>query len=51
MTSGKKIELGFTSLENETSVDRLPVQGKIPTWVSGTLIRNGPAKYNFTQIY
>lgn len=45
MTSGKKIELGFTSLENETSVDRLPVQGKIPTWLSGTLIRNGPAKY------
>jgi carotenoid cleavage dioxygenase-like enzyme len=45
MTSGRKMGLGFTSLEDEVSIDRLPVQGKIPAWLTGTLIRNGPTKY------
>jgi beta,beta-carotene 9',10'-dioxygenase len=49
MASRKKIGLGFTSLENEVSIDRLPVQGKIPAWLTGTLIRNGPAKYELHE--
>jgi beta,beta-carotene 9',10'-dioxygenase len=45
MTTRKGIGLGFTTFEDEVSIDRLPIQGKIPTWLTGTLIRNGPAKY------
>jgi beta,beta-carotene 9',10'-dioxygenase len=36
---------GFESLESEISVDSLPVEGTIPMWLCGTLLRNGPAKY------
>lgn len=36
---------GFTSLENEISVDELPVTGTVPAWLSGELFRNGPAKF------
>lgn len=39
------IELGFSSLDNEINIDSLPVQGSIPGWLSGTLIRNGAAKF------
>jgi beta,beta-carotene 9',10'-dioxygenase len=38
-------QLGFTTLENELVLDGLLVSGKIPSWLSGTLIRNGPAKF------
>jgi beta,beta-carotene 9',10'-dioxygenase len=40
-----KYHLGFTSLERETSVDQLPVRGHVPSWLTGTLIRTGPAKF------
>ncbi len=36
---------GFSSQVNELRVDHLPVQGTIPPWLSGTLIRNGPAQF------
>src|SRR5580704_14789790 len=36
---------GFESLERETHVDRLPVQGALPPWLAGSLIRTGPAKW------
>ncbi len=38
-------ELGFGVTENEISLDRLPVQGAIPSWVQGTLVRNGPGTF------
>jgi beta,beta-carotene 9',10'-dioxygenase len=38
-------QLGFTTLENEFVLEGLFVRGKIPSWLSGTLIRNGPAKF------
>src|SRR5215207_6836814 len=38
-------QLGFTTLENEFVLDGLLVSGKIPSWLSGTLIRNGPAMF------
>ena len=38
--------LGFDTLEHETAVDRLPVQGELPSWLAGTLIRNGPAVFD-----
>jgi len=37
---------GFRSLEEELSDERLPVQGEIPNWLSGTLLRNGPGLYD-----
>jgi beta-carotene 15,15'-monooxygenase len=36
--------LGFSSLESEVSTI-LSVEGDIPTWLSGTLIRNGPGSF------
>ena len=36
--------LGFTSLEEETAVDSLPVTGQLPGWLSGALVRVTPAK-------
>jgi beta,beta-carotene 9',10'-dioxygenase len=38
------IALGFTSQEDETSVDRLPVTGDLPPWLTGALVRVTPAK-------
>src|SRR5215211_5214995 len=34
---------GFTSLAEETAVDRLPVSGEVPAWLTGALIRVTPA--------
>lgn len=36
---------GFASLAEETVVPRLPTRGTLPAWLSGTLIRNGPARF------
>lgn len=36
---------GLSTLETETSIESLPVEGSIPAWLSGTLLRNGPAKF------
>ena len=38
-----KYLLGFSTLEQEISLDRLPIQGQTPTWLRGSLFRNGPA--------
>lgn len=42
MTSSTGIELGTTSLTQERQVDRLPVNGQVPEWLSGQLLRVGP---------
>jgi beta,beta-carotene 9',10'-dioxygenase len=36
--------LGFTSMEEETAVDGLPVSGELPAWLGGALVRVTPAK-------
>ena len=36
---------GFDSLDVETHVDALPVEGQLPPWLSGSLLRTGPAKW------
>ena len=36
---------GFDSLEEETHIDGLPVHGQLPTWLRGSLLRTGPAKW------
>jgi carotenoid cleavage dioxygenase-like enzyme len=37
--------LGFTTLDREIVADSLPVTGAIPDWLSGSLLRNGPARF------
>lgn len=50
MTTLKNMsQLGFTNLEEEIRLDDLPVHGKIPEWLSGSLIRNGPAKFDLDK--
>jgi carotenoid cleavage dioxygenase-like enzyme len=36
---------GFRTLEDETRVAELPLEGKLPDWLAGSLIRTGPAKW------
>lgn len=36
---------GFDTLAEEVQLESLPVEGTIPTWLAGSLLRNGPAKY------
>ncbi|MFI9007808.1 carotenoid oxygenase family protein [Actinosynnema sp. NPDC053489] len=35
---------GFQTLDQEVDVD-LEVRGELPSWLAGTLVRNGPAKF------
>ena len=35
--------LGFQSLDEEVAVDRLPVSGELPSWLTGALVRVTPA--------
>jgi carotenoid cleavage dioxygenase-like enzyme len=37
--------LGFSTLNSETSIKQLPVRGTVPAWLTGTLVRNGPARF------
>jgi carotenoid cleavage dioxygenase-like enzyme len=36
---------GFESLDDETHIDRLPVEGRLPDWLQGSLVRTAPAKW------
>ena len=37
--------LGFTTLDREVSLDRLPLSGELPAWLQGSLVRTGPAAF------
>jgi beta,beta-carotene 9',10'-dioxygenase len=41
-----RFALGFSTLQDEITVDRLPVTGRLPEWLAGTLVRNGPALFD-----
>jgi len=36
---------GFETLDQEIAEPALPIDGDLPDWLSGTLIRNGPAQF------
>lgn len=36
---------GFSTLEHEVVADALPLSGELPAWLSGSLLRTGPAKF------
>ncbi len=48
-TSTNDPTLGFSTLEQETVVDELPLQGKLPSWLGGSLLRTGPAKFEIGE--
>ena len=37
--------LGFTTLDQEKVLDELALSGELPAWLSGSLLRTGPAKF------
>jgi carotenoid cleavage dioxygenase-like enzyme len=37
--------LGFTTLDREVVVDDLALSGRLPSWLEGSLLRTGPAKF------
>jgi carotenoid cleavage dioxygenase-like enzyme len=45
MLMTKAFEIGFGRTEDEVSIDKLPLQGNIPAWITGDLIRNGPGTF------
>ena len=38
--------LGFEDLRREVRIGRLDVDGRLPHWLQGTLVRNGPAQFD-----
>jgi beta,beta-carotene 9',10'-dioxygenase len=44
-SSTTDLTAGFESLDSETRVDRLPLEGRLPDWLRGSLVRTGPAKW------
>lgn len=46
----RAIKLGLTSLTEETPLTDLAVQGELPSWLTGTLLRNGPARWEFDNV-
>lgn len=40
---------GFDSLTDEVRLDRLPVRGTLPPWLTGSLIRTGPALWDLPE--
>ena len=43
MNSLQEYALGFNSLKQELENVDLSLQGQIPAWLTGVLVRNGPA--------
>jgi carotenoid cleavage dioxygenase-like enzyme len=40
---------GFSTLAEEITCDRLPIEGSMPGWPAGSLLRNGPAQFEVGQ--
>jgi carotenoid cleavage dioxygenase-like enzyme len=36
---------GFETLDQETTIDRLELEGSLPPWLAGTLLRTGPGRF------
>jgi carotenoid cleavage dioxygenase-like enzyme len=39
-------QLGYRPLEQERQIDRLEIEGALPPWLSGSLLRTGPSKWD-----
>jgi hypothetical protein len=40
---------GFAGLRNEVDEELLHVEGRLPSWLSGNLLRNGPALFDVAE--
>jgi beta,beta-carotene 9',10'-dioxygenase len=43
------LSVGFSETPSEISLDSLPVQGSLPEWLAGTLVRNGPGTFRIGE--
>jgi len=43
--SSTQPSLGFSTLEHEAVLDELALSGELPSWLAGSLLRTGPAKF------
>jgi beta,beta-carotene 9',10'-dioxygenase len=41
----KVFNLGFGQTTDELVIEKLPVRGRVPNWMTGSLIRNGPGTF------
>jgi beta,beta-carotene 9',10'-dioxygenase len=41
--------LGLTNLDDEITVDDLELEGELPAWLAGSLLRTGPARWDLGQ--
>ena len=41
--------LGLTNLDDEITVDELELEGELPQWLGGSLLRTGPARWDLGE--
>src|SRR3954451_6025043 len=41
--------LGLTNLDDEITVDELDLEGELPSWLGGSLLRTGPARWDLGE--
>jgi len=41
--------LGFSTLDQEVAIDELELSGELPSWLRGSLLRTGPAKFEIGE--
>lgn len=41
--------IGLQTQPNEVEVDRLPVEGELPAWLAGSLLRTGPGRFEIGE--
>jgi beta,beta-carotene 9',10'-dioxygenase len=41
--------LGLTNLDDEIVVDELELEGELPAWLAGSLLRTGPARWDLGE--
>ena len=47
MSTDRAYDLGFRTVEREYTDRSLRIEGTVPEWIDGALIRNGPGKFEF----
>jgi beta,beta-carotene 9',10'-dioxygenase len=46
VTLARDATLGLTNLDDEITVDELELEGELPQWLAGSLLRTGPARWD-----
>src|SRR5437763_10944762 len=41
--------LGLTNLDDEIAVEELDLEGELPAWLAGSLLRTGPARWDLGE--